>query len=147
MQAKKDPHFALYNVEFYSQIDDTYCQPTLENFLEGKPFKMDCYVGKIPESQIPDTEADDLAYSDFLFSIFEQKDRIRKQSSWEVLQFGLVNILMTGSLFVYGLYTAFILESLILKLAILTYVVLIFSAIIVSFKMVAVSNYGIKNEK
>ncbi len=118
-------------------------------------------MGKIANSEVPEPDADDLAYADFLYRTFEKKDalvelhqqyhkfpgtvvKVRKQCGWRTLKFVLFNIVFTGSMFAYGLYLAWALQSLALKVAIFSYVTITFSAILATFRMSEISDYGTK---
>src|SRR5699024_3426337 len=50
-------------------------EPNLANFIAGKPFKLDCYIEKIPKNKLPTTDATDQEQAQFLYSVFEQKVR------------------------------------------------------------------------
>lgn len=72
----KGQHLSVYNVEFVSQVDDHYVEPTLGHFLFGQPFKVDCYVAKVPDDALPQLNAPNSEYTDFLYGLFEEKDRL-----------------------------------------------------------------------
>lgn len=116
-------------------------------------------MGKIANSEVPDPDADDLEYADFLYRLFEKKDalvdvhrqyhkfpgaviKVRKECGWRTLKFVLFNVILTGSLLGYGLYLAWALQSFALKVAILSYITVTFTAILATFRMSEISDYG-----
>lgn len=79
LETKSKTNFAVYNVEFVAQVDDRFAEPTLGNFLAGKHFKVDCYVGKISEQALPTLEAPNTEYTAFLYNLFQLKDQLVEQ--------------------------------------------------------------------
>ena len=67
----------MYHIELVSQIDDPEAyEPTMANFISGKPFKVDCYIEKIDQNKLPLADATEEQEANFVYSVFEQKVRV-----------------------------------------------------------------------
>ena len=67
--------FGVYHIQLvsHSMDDPDVYEPTLANFIAGKPFKVDCYIEKIANDKLPTADATDEEQAKFLYSVFEQK--------------------------------------------------------------------------
>ncbi|KAJ6218656.1 hypothetical protein RDWZM_009813 [Blomia tropicalis] len=134
----KHNNFAVYHIELVSKTinnRDTF-EPTLKNLIGGKPFKVDCYVERLEQDQLPPVGASDAEHSKFLYSVFEKKDKlvetyknyhtfsqtIRQPVSmvdWHrTIRFIILNFGMAGSMVYYLFYMAIVTHSLALRITI-----------------------------
>ncbi|KAI2809916.1 1-acyl-sn-glycerol-3-phosphate acyltransferase gamma [Blomia tropicalis] len=158
----KHNNFAVYHIELVSKTinnRDTF-EPTLKNLIGGKPFKVDCYVERLEQDQLPPVGASDAEHSKFLYSVFEKKDKlvetyknyhtfsqtIRQPVSmvdWHrTIRFIILNFGMAGSMVYYLFYMAIVTHSLALRITIYGLFISIFVGLIVFINMLQNSNYG-----
>lgn len=67
--------FGVYHIQLVSRSTDDHeaFEPSLANFIAGKPFKVDCYIEKIDQSKLPPADATEEQEANFVYSVFEHK--------------------------------------------------------------------------
>lgn len=67
-------NFGVYNMQLLSRSDEEGAyEPTVGNYISGKPFKVDCYIERIPDERLPKADASDEEEAKFLYEVFEKK--------------------------------------------------------------------------
>ena len=114
-------------------------EPNIKNLITGKPFKVDCYIERIPNGDLPDANDSEEVYQKFLFKVFERKDElmelhkeyncfpkaikvVKKRYFWNNLRFIFLNFILTGSSMAYLLYQVYLSQSMILRFGVLGFI-------------------------